>query len=796
MKILKSWVCFTLLIVSLLYCPNIIAQETAQWKLPDGAKARLGKGVITDMQLSPDGTQLAVASSTGVRIYDMNTGKENVILRKDNDLNGLLTFSSDGTTLVHTTGEKKCYVWNVENRKLLNTFNCNDSSFKSLKLLEDEKTLVILNWKATFSFWDISTGELLETTNPKASKIRIKWDVWFRAVDGVVDDSGSVTYAIANHDGTVSIQDGRTHKLIRTLVPQTNEDAFLKVGQKQEPIVFKAIPPGLKNEDVQQHIPSNFRDDGKPFPIQYNLNPQISFRRTLEKQPMKWIGSLKFSPDGKLLVSKSSYKIPRWDGASGTSGPTELWDAETGEQLAALPWWVDARFSSDSKTIALFVHSGFSYGRCDIWDMVDKHQIAEYASISEVKFSGNGKTLYLRKGKSYDNQGNVLNRPRYTIWDITTQSEIASVHPLDDQDVISPNKQLLSYDGSVLVIASDNSSIDVWNTKTDTQMRTLTTGYTNKFTALAFSDDGKTLVSGSSGRIHLWDTVSGTLRHTISTEKVNIEGITFTTDNKKLTTIGFGSTIQWDVTTGGKISTDNTRINLNANIGSSGFDDGTSITYPAYVHSPKYNTFATKNREENHIEIWNSTTRNRIGLLKKDAYSSAKGAMALIPDGSLLATNDMFGRDNEVYLWDTNTNERVATLNMYKNMLEKVFAIFQNINIHGMVFDYRGETLAVAIDEKEIQLWDVIKDKRVRIIKTRHKHAICKLAFSPDDNYVASGDTDGNIQVWDTKTGKNVAKYKGHKWNINVLVFSKNSSYLASTSLYDGTIFLWEVPEK
>ncbi len=103
MKILKSWVCFTLLIVSFLYCPNIIAQETVQWKLPVGAKARLSKGAITDMQLSPDGTQLAVASSTGVRIYDVNTGEENVILRKVNDLNGLLTFSPDGTTLVHTT---------------------------------------------------------------------------------------------------------------------------------------------------------------------------------------------------------------------------------------------------------------------------------------------------------------------------------------------------------------------------------------------------------------------------------------------------------------------------------------------------------------------------------------------------------------------------------------------------------------------------------------------------------------------------------------------------------------------
>ena len=739
-----------ILVIAILFLPNSDAQESIPWNLPEGAKARLGKGVIIDMQLSRGGTKLAIASSVGVRLYDVDTGAESVLLTKNTDLVGAVIFSPDRSKLAYVSGEKKCYVWNLLNNTMLTTFDTDEASFKSLKVLPDGKTLVTRTWKDTFLLWEVTTGKQTDSFSPKASKIRIKGNYWHRAIDGVVDDTGSVTYAIANHDGTVSIQDGRTHKLIRTLLPQTNEDAFLKVGQKQEPIVFKAIPPGLKNEDVQQHIPSNFRDDGKPFPIQYNLNPQNSFHATFDKQPMKWIESLKFSPDGKLLVSKSGYKIPRWNGSSGSHGPTELWDVETGEQLAALPSWVDARFSRDSKTIALLSPSGFSPGRCDIWDMVDMHQIAELTSISEVKFSGNGKTVYLRQGKSDD----------------------------------------------ILVTANDNGTIHVWNTKTDSQMHTLTVGYTNKFTTLAFSDDGKTLVSGSSDSIQLWDTESGTLRNTISTGRVDIKGITLTKDNKKLTTIGFGSTIQWDVSNGKQITSDNTRINLEGTVGLTSFDDGTSIARSVYAISPNYETLAAKNRKVNGIVIWQTDNRKRIGLLIDEAFRTARGAMALKPDGSLLATNDRFGRDNEVYLWDTNTNERVATLNMYKNILEKVFAIFQNINIHGMVFDYRGETLAVAIDEKEIQLWDVIKDKRVRIIKTRHKHAICKLAFSPDDNYVASGDTGGNIQVWDSDTGKHVASYEGHKGNISVMVFTEDSRFLASTGLFDGVIVLWEVQRK
>ncbi len=709
----------SLLFILVFHISKIEAEETTQWKLPDGAKARLGKGVITDMQLSFDGSKLVIASSTGVRLYDVDTGAERVLLTKDADLVGSVAFSPDGKRLAYASGEKKCYIWNLLNNEILTAFNTKDTSFKSLNILKDGKTLVARTWKDTFLLWDIISGELLDSISPKASKIRIKGMDWHRAKDGVVDDSGSVTYAIANHDGTVSIQDGRTHQLIRTLVPQTNVDAFLKVGQQQEqePIRIRAIPQGLNIEDEEEQIPSNFRDDGKPFPIQYKLNPQNRFTATLEEQPMKWIEKLQFSPDGKLIVSKSRYKIPRWRGSSGTAGPTELWDVESGEQLAALPWWVDVRFSSDSNTVALFSHSGFSHGRCDIWDMIDRHQIAEFESTAEVKFSGDGKTLYLRKGKSIDNSGFVAERPRYTIWDISTKSEMASVHPIDDQDVLLLNKQLLSNDGSVLVTANENTTIDVLKTKTDTQMRTLTSGYTGKFTSLAFSDDSKTLASGSSGRIHLWNTETGSLRNKIAISKVDIEGITFSKDDKMLTTIGFGSTIQWDIANGERIALDDTRIHLEGTVGSSHFDDGTTIAFSDFAISPTLKTIASKNRKVNGIEIWQTDTRNRLGILKYDAFKPAIGAMALIPDGSILATVTLFEKDPEVYLWDTDTGERIATLNITKNFIERVFARFMDIGTYALMFDFSGKDWQLELLKRTFNCGTLIHKNVSRISK-------------------------------------------------------------------------------
>lgn len=60
----------TLLLISTCYLPMLFAQSVG---IPDGAIARLGKGRLFDLQYSPDGTRLAVATSAGVWVYDTIT---------------------------------------------------------------------------------------------------------------------------------------------------------------------------------------------------------------------------------------------------------------------------------------------------------------------------------------------------------------------------------------------------------------------------------------------------------------------------------------------------------------------------------------------------------------------------------------------------------------------------------------------------------------------------------------------------------------------------------------------------
>ena len=60
---------FFLLVVFMLLLSDVCAEDSTQWKLPEGAIARLGKGWINDVKYFRDGSRFAVASTIGIWIY-------------------------------------------------------------------------------------------------------------------------------------------------------------------------------------------------------------------------------------------------------------------------------------------------------------------------------------------------------------------------------------------------------------------------------------------------------------------------------------------------------------------------------------------------------------------------------------------------------------------------------------------------------------------------------------------------------------------------------------------------------
>ena len=94
-----SLIFFSLFIFLTLYLPYTFAQDYTQWKLPDGVIARLGKGRINDMQYSPDGSILAVATTIGIWIYDTETYQERSFLTNNKGGIERIWFSPNGSMM-------------------------------------------------------------------------------------------------------------------------------------------------------------------------------------------------------------------------------------------------------------------------------------------------------------------------------------------------------------------------------------------------------------------------------------------------------------------------------------------------------------------------------------------------------------------------------------------------------------------------------------------------------------------------------------------------------------------------
>lgn len=96
--------------------------ENSQWQLPKNNNAVLNTSGINDIQYSPDGTRLAVASSIGVWLYDMNRDKEPALLTTDIPGAFSLSFSPDGKTLTSGYEDGLVRLWDINTAKNKRTF--------------------------------------------------------------------------------------------------------------------------------------------------------------------------------------------------------------------------------------------------------------------------------------------------------------------------------------------------------------------------------------------------------------------------------------------------------------------------------------------------------------------------------------------------------------------------------------------------------------------------------------------------------------------------------------------------
>jgi WD40 repeat protein len=111
--------------------------------------------------------------------------------------------------------------------------------------------------------------------------------------------------------------------------------------------------------------------------------------------------------------------------------------------------------------------------------------------------------------------------------------------------------------------------------------------------------------------------------------------------------------------------------------------------------------------------------------------------------------------------------------------------------IHSVAFSPDGQLLATGDTNNEIRLYQVAGGKQL-LSYNGHTGWIWSVAFSPKNHILASGSEDQTVKLWDISTGQYLTSLYGHYGGIWSVAFSPEGHILASGS-EDQTVKLWDI---
>ncbi len=147
----------SLFLASALCLPHSFAQESPQWGLLERAKARLGKGRISELQYSPDGTRLAVAGSIGIWLYDTVSYQEASLFAGHTSVVSV-AFSPDGGNLAGGYEDASVRLWDADTGKHQETLMGHNGGVSSVVFSPDGRTLASGSGDGTVLLWEFASS--------------------------------------------------------------------------------------------------------------------------------------------------------------------------------------------------------------------------------------------------------------------------------------------------------------------------------------------------------------------------------------------------------------------------------------------------------------------------------------------------------------------------------------------------------------------------------------------------------------------------------------------------------------
>ncbi|KAA8499149.1 Notchless protein-like [Porphyridium purpureum] len=105
------------------------------------------------------------------------------------------------------------------------------------------------------------------------------------------------------------------------------------------------------------------------------------------------------------------------------------------------------------------------------------------------------------------------------------------------------------------------------------------------------------------------------------------------------------------------------------------------------------------------------------------------------------------------------------------------------------------ERLVSGSDDFTLHLWEPMSSSKPLARMTGHQQLVNSVAFSADGIFIASGSFDKSVRLWLAHNGKFVATLRAHVGAVYMVAFSPDSRMLLSASR-DSTIKLWNLRTK
>ncbi|MET0645310.1 MAG: caspase family protein [Pyrinomonadaceae bacterium] len=276
-------------------------------------------------------------------------------------------------------------------------------------------------------------------------------------------------------------------------------------------------------------------------------------------------------------------------------------------------------------------------------------------------------------------------------------------------------------------------------------------GHSDLVLAVALSPDGKLVASGSRDQtIKIWDVATGLELRTLLGHGNTVRRLAFSPDGRKLASAGTSDQTArlWNVETGEhKVLKEKTPWNLSD---------------PEF--SSKESPDEEEGSEESGINYYEGTT-----------------AVAFSPDGRTVVTSNY----KALKVWDAENGKLLRT---FINHTDWVYTV---------AFSADGARILSAGRDKTIKISDATTGRVLTSIKTaaddsKEDFIINAVTFAPGEKFIASGDSDGKVKIWEVETGQKKKELDGDEHSVETVIYLASGSLLASGGM-DGAVKLWDL---